>query len=474
SLDASDLSWVDWLRDWINNIVVDVNPDQAKRRNGSVHSNSEVATHDQELLLEFFSDDTNTPPTLSTGERRVSLREQCWTQFQALFKPARMRPVTPDKPLPPLEVFRRRATELNYHYAGLYRGTFLLNYLFALFVVTIATFSLLLMGQQHTDAVEQFASQLDGHATDELLADATGFAANVSGTGATDGVLFGLALMKFGFVYLIFHNSRQANRKRWNDKAINYRYLAERLRTMFYLPLTGNFRPPTTSPSQLATRYMPQRSMEWLLFAIVRGLSPKDVMPLAFETTPQNDNSVDVLRVDPGGAIKAMCDGWLQGQRAYHSNNARTMRRMAIVIDGVSWLLNLIVIIIVIFDSAILACHLLEWSPEWLERVRVYSPYLVFASAVLPTAVAGLGGIRFQSECQRLADRSFVMQALLDDKAKRAQSLADTITAQQNDAAANLGSWSSDVIRLGESIAREMVEEVSEWSVVYTKELQKP
>jgi hypothetical protein len=38
----------------------------------------------------------------------------------------------------------------------------------------------------------------------------------------------------------------------------------------------------------------------------------------------------------------------------------------------------------------------------------------------------------------------------------------------------NIGSWTPDALRLAEAIARDMVEEVAEWSVVYAKELPEP
>jgi hypothetical protein len=55
--------------------------------------------------------------------------------------------------------------------------------------------------------------------------------------------------------------------------------------------------------------------------------------------------------------------------------------------------------------------------------------------------------------------------------AQRAQTLADIIAQQMQNLETNLGSWTRDALRLAEAIARDMVEEVAEWSMVYAKEL---
>ncbi|MCB1237509.1 MAG: hypothetical protein KDM91_20765, partial [Verrucomicrobiae bacterium] len=47
-----------------------------------------------------------------------------------------------------IEKFRGRATELNYHFTGLYRGAFILNYGLAVFAVFIAALSLVLIGEE--------------------------------------------------------------------------------------------------------------------------------------------------------------------------------------------------------------------------------------------------------------------------------------------------------------------------------------
>ena len=66
------------------------------------------------------------------------------------------------------------------------------------------------------------------------------------------------------------------------------------------------------------------------------------------------------------------------------------------------------------------------------------------------------------------------MQRFLERNAQRGESLQQNMALQTQNPDSDLGSWTPDVLRLAESIASDMVEEVAEWSVVYAKELPEP
>lgn len=143
---------------------------------------------------------------------------------------------------------------------------------------------------------------------------------------------------------------------------------------------------------------------------------------------------------------------------------------------------------------------------------------------MIPAIIAALGGIRFQSECQRLAERSAVMHVMLAGRmpyvppAKRtpwqklrqqcidffttcwlvlrhligrppppepvaliggrwgdASKLATRIAEDQAKAAEeNIGSWTHNALRLTELVATDFVQEAAEWSVLYAKEVSDP
>ena len=93
-----------------------------------------------------------------------------------------------------------------------------------------------------------------------------------------------------------------------------------------------------------------------------------------------------------------------------------------------------------------------------------------------------MGGIRFQSECQRLAERSGVMRAMLRGRTAAqpggrwalADALAHRIATAQTTPATDPGSWAHDTLRLTERTATDFVQEAAEWSVLYAREVSDP
>ena len=100
----------------------------------------------------------------------------------------------------------------------MYRGAFVLNYALAVAAVGLATLSLVLITKANTTHHDFFPYLL----------------------GA-------LVLLKLVLLGCITRNTYRANNEHWNDNAIDYRYLAERLRTMFYLPRLGSFQSPAAA-----------------------------------------------------------------------------------------------------------------------------------------------------------------------------------------------------------------------------------
>lgn len=445
-----------------------------------------------DLLDEFFDPDASAPRRTADGSRFQSIRERCWNWFHSRFEPKPPISIARDQPIAPFDVFRSRATELNYHYAGLYRGTFFLNYVLAVLAVMIASFSLLLLGisecgQHEEDGAtaktvidqarrgEPDVQQQNEHPPERqtpVSAHGDGDCAKVGPSGL---LLLALTLLKLAFVFAIFFNTHRANHGEWNNKAINSRYLAERLRMSYYLPLIGSFQPPAAAQTQFASGVLRQSSIDWLFDAIVRSVSPADIAELSIDEPSDRSSTVRMLRVAPARALQAARESWLTGQIAYHKRNAKAMDQLSSQTDLYGKRLNILVIVVVAFDAAALACEALGLFPAFVhEHIHPYTPYFIFVSAVLPAAVAGLNGIRFQSEARRLADRSRAMQRLLEGKAERAAALNRIIEQESQSPETNLGSWAPDVLRLGEAIARDMVEEVAEWSVVYAKDLAEP
>ena len=146
--------------------------------------------------------------------------------------------------------------------------------------------------------------------------------------------------------------------------------------------------------------------------------------------------------------------------------------------------LTLSVIAAVTLDVLILAAEFCSLLPHaWESFFSVATPWLVFLAALLPAAVASLNGVRFQSECRRLADRSAVVRSILGGHGgshesggwmREAQRLLQQIVNAEMEPVSNPGSWNVEVMLLCEQIASDLTQEVAEWSVLYAKEIPEP
>lgn len=426
------------------------------------------------VLSEYF-DHAQMPPRAPTivgnPPRKKSVREKVWNWFverlkrgyepnvESSGKSADSKPLTPQ----PFKAYRARATDLNYHYSGLYRGAFLFNYVLAVVAVFLAALSLVLLGTGQSDA------SVDSSTV----------------AGWLFPVLLGLGVLKLGVVSFIYKNTHRANHEKWNDHAVDYRYLAERLRALFYLPAVGSFHPPAPDSAQYASRVVRQSAVDWLFSAITRAVSPAEFAQReTFAIEGGESYSVNVLSLDRERlrqAVGNVREGWIVAQAGYHDGNAHTMGRLSSLTERFGSGFGLAVILFVIADVIIVAADLLHWLPHDLAHaLHAWTPWLVFLAAVLPAAVAALNGIGFQSECRRLADRSALMRVLLvgrDPKhpTGRWQHADHLLTSMDHvDPAEDPAAWSLDALRLTESTAKLFVQEAAEWSVLYAKELPEP
>lgn len=509
------------LREWVVQLTAD--PDVGTT--SGTHQAEEARRHGEDLLLEYF--DRPESPTREARHPFSRLRKWAWDRFEGIFKAKEMGDeakglglghlsgtdqgscahspehvsliesqqspslaanalnsvsFAPDAVLKPYLAYRARATTLNYHYSALYRGTFLLNYALAIFAVILAAVSLTLLGTaSHTPLVDEVVTVLE-----KAGLSAEKAAVNPASPGWLIPVLIVLGAAKIALLLFISFNTRRANKARWNDRAIDTRYLAERLRGLFYLPRAASQQPPAAAPPQFASRAVRQSAVDWLCDAIVRAVSPADLEEARpAEIASHDGNRIVAIRhlfvPDPHATLLAVRDSWIRGQIAYHSGNTRTMHAMHHGVEALQKWLGRIVVGIVAFDLVLLGVKALHW-PEFLYPfAKVATPWLIAASAILPAVVAALSGIRFQSECQALAERSDVMRAVLagrKDGAGGRLAQAGTLIAAMEQAAANPatdpGSWSHDALRFTERLATDFVQEAAEWSVLYAKEVSEP
>jgi hypothetical protein len=483
--------WQETLKRWVNQITTDPDRDL----DPGDHTNDEQRSFGENLLAEYF--DRADSPGLEAATPMVRFRKWAWEHFEKCFRSGPG--AKSDPKLAPYSAWRSRATELNYHYSGLYRGAFLLNYTFAIFAVALATVSLALLGKTAHPVVAREISELAGAAE----AGAAHVPPTTSGGGLLP-VLFVLAALKLGILSFISRNTTLANREQWNDRAVDLRYLAERLRAMFYLPRLGIQQPPAAAPPQFASRVVRQSAMDWLFDSIARAVSPADLSEARPLEMPTHDGVgtltvKKLLTFDARVEVERMRDAWIAGQTRYHERNARTHHALQHAAETVGKWIGRAVIVIVSFDVLFIIAEVLERMhalPHALgpgvQALAPAIPWLVVLTALLPAIIAALGGVRFQSECQRLAERSAVMRVLLggrvpghhgktppetpltggrwQDASALAARIADARAHPETDPAA----WSHDALRLAERTAGDFVQEVAEWSVLYAKEVAEP
>lgn len=425
--------WQQQLRGWVTTIVAgpDIEPMSAGEQAGGA---AKLDKASEELLKEYFGQ-KETPPIESTGTNR----SEVWKQFERWFHWDDDRKPPGDPPLPPYETFRKRATTLNYYYVGLYRGAFVLNFVLAVAAVCLAALSLvvLALGGDHPS---EFA----------LL------------------ILGGIKLVILG---AILTNTRQANRERFNDKAIDYRYLAERLRVMYYLPRAGSFQPPAAAPPQFSPRFVRQSAVDWLFDAIVRHVSPGE---LAAEPEPPL-NKPRTIRIPVDTVLEVVLKNLIGGQVTYHDRNEKIMERMNHALEACVGVLTLTVISAVVVDIAIVIVAALPiWSEAAAHRWHLGTLWLVFLATVLPAAIASLNGIRFQSEARRLADRSSVVGKILRAHEAKTKDLKNRLELARANPAMNPGSWAVEVMLRIEACAQDLAEEVADWAVMYARDVPEP
>jgi type II secretory pathway pseudopilin PulG len=95
---------------------------------------------------------------------------------------------------------------------------------------------------------------------------------------------------------------------------------------------------------------------------------------------------------------------------------------------------------------------------------------LVVLAAALPAAVSATNGIPEQSEARRLSQRSRQLeQALADLRREAAEVIAriDDVAGSPQDP----GGWTLESLALADRCATLMAEDVSEWSVLYGKQM---
>jgi hypothetical protein len=195
-----------------------------------------------------------------------------------------------------------------------------------------------------------------------------------------------------------------SRRRRLLDRWISYRFLAERLRSGYFLALAGAGDRPAGAERRERAAWSADPTEVWLRRAL------EEVTALRPEVRLSPD--------DIGPLREYLCDRWIGAQIRYHEKSARRQG---------AWDGRLFAATGVLFAITALAAflHLLGWGEHAGEATEL-GLVLIMLSLCVPAIGAALHGIRTQSEFRRHCQRYQRMAGLLrqlEAELSRAQSI---------------------------------------------------
>lgn len=227
-------------------------------------------------------------------------------------------------------------------------------------------------------------------------------------------------------------------RRRWHERWIDYRTLAERLRLERFNCLLGGLWQRATLPSHLATYGNPAATwMQWHARAVERAAG-----------LPNLAVGSEYL----SACRELLLEALISGQENYHNDNAKRLSTVDHRLHRWGEFL---------FLATLGACafHLLvALREEWFgEMVEGWDRWLMFLAAFLPALGAAMAAIRSQGEFHRVVQRS---RAMSDELQQLRQALANVPTRADE--------LNSQLLQQAvERATRLMYNEVLDWRVVF-------
>lgn len=238
-----------------------------------------------------------------------------------------------------------------------------------------------------------------------------------------------------------------AVRRRWHERWMEYRLMAELIRQLrFMLPLGGG-RPLVRTPTFLGVYGDPTRSwMYWHVRAIARaaGLPSAEVDPHYVRECLED--------------LEAIADGPGIGQRSWHQTNSVRSNNIYRVLSVGSGMLFLATVVTTGVHFAWLAMDTKQDIRSLAEKIvtQITLPWMILLSAFLPALGNALAGINHSGEFLRSAKRSRAMADEFALQAKRIRELA----ARSGEPTL------AEVIPIASRMAQSMVEEVIDWRAI--------
>lgn len=255
--------------------------------------------------------------------------------------------------------------------------------------------------------------------------------------GEAQTICVGIEFVMLLGTLLLFVTGRS---RRWHERWMEQRLLAELIRQLRVLIPLGGGRPFPRNPTHLGVYgNLSQTWMYWHMRAIARATGIPNAK-VTHEYVLNCLNYIDRIVGGPHG-----------GQLKFHQETEMRSEHIAHRLHMAStWLFGL-----TLFGIGV---HLLL-ELSGVEVPKAIDHWLVLASAFLPALAAALAGISNQGEFARVAKRS---AAMADSFGRFARQIA---VLRSSDAQGLLKL--AQVIPLGGEIAEVMVDEVADWRVVF-------
>lgn len=164
---------------------------------------------------------------------------------------------------------------------------------------------------------------------------------------------------------------------------------------MIYLPSVGCLRTRYNWSLPYTMRVTAQGVIDQLFLSIVRQATPLEAMP--------GQRCDRTIVTNAGSALTLIKTDWIVGQKIYHLLNAANQNRLNKLLKRIGSMSNIGVIGIVFVDILLTMLKSFNLLPAAFGMTfeGLIAPLLIASAAILPTAVASLNGIRFQSEWNR-------------------------------------------------------------------------
>ncbi len=235
-----------------------------------------------------------------------------------------------------------------------------------------------------------------------------------------------------------------SRKRKWHERWLHYRLLAEFIRQIRTLIPLGGGRPFPHVPPHLGGYGEPSQTwMYWQMRAVARATGLPDAV---------------VTRAYVADCLTSL-KGVVESQRDFHNTTSRRA-------GTINHRLHTMALVLIVLTIAAVIMHLVVKEPSslaaYFERHRVSLPgVLLFASAAFPAIGAAVAGIENQGEFQRVTKRSHATALSLDTMDAEIDALMQRLAVP------------TEIVRLSEvspiatKLAQMMIDEVSDWRVVF-------